>query len=100
MMVLKLREMRGARVDRITRFYAAKSVRMCIACRQRDLQKNLIRFKVMESFLQLYDGSGRSFYVCVSCLPKPKTQQSIKKILKKAENLQQQIEEIVQICQK
>lgn len=87
-------------MSKVTRYYATKSVRMCVACKQRDLQRNLIRFKALESALQLYDGSGRSFYVCYMCLPQRKTQQIVKRIVKKAGNLQEQIEEIVQICQK
>ncbi len=83
----------------IVQYYATKSVRMCVVCRQRDLQKNLIRFKSLESALQLYDGSGRSFYVCRVCLPQRKAYQMIKRIVKKADSLQEQIEEIVQICQ-
>lgn len=83
-----------------TRYYAEKSVRMCVVCKQRDLQKNLLRFNVLESVLQLYDGRGRSFYVCYECLLQRKTQQIIKKIVKKVDNLQEQIEEIAQICQK
>lgn len=98
-MVLKLRK-DNLNVSEIARYYAARSVRMCVVCRQRDLQKNLLRFKAIETMLQLYDGSGRSFYVCSVCLPKHKAQQVIKRIVKKAENLHEQIEEIVQICQK
>lgn len=87
-------------MNKITRYYATNSVRMCVVCRQRDLQKNLLRFKVLESALQLYCGSGRSFYVCYMCFPQRKAQKVIKRIVKNADNLQEQIEEIVQICQK
>lgn len=83
-----------------TRYYAEKSVRMCVVCRQRDQQKNLLRFKVLEFALQPYDGSGRSFYLCCKCLSQHKTHQVVKRIVKKANNLQEQIEEIAQICQK
>lgn len=81
-------------------YYADKSVRMCVVCRCRELQKNLLRFKVLESRLQFYDGCGRSFYVCYSCLPQSKALQSIKRIVRRADGLKEQIEEIVQICQK
>lgn len=87
-------------MNAIARYYAENSVRMCVVCRQRDLQKNLLRFKVLESALQLYDGNGRSFYVCYNCLLQHKTHQIVKKIVKKADNLQEQIEEIAQKCQK
>lgn len=82
-----------------TRYYSEKSVRMCFACRQRDLQKNLMRFKVLDFALQFYDGNGRSFYLCCQCLSQRKTHKIIKRIVKKANNLQEQIEEIALICQ-
>ncbi len=84
----------------ITKFYSIKSIRMCIVCRKRDLQKNLIRFNVLESKLQLYSGCGRSFYICCDCLQKDKTYKSIKRFVGKVDNLKEQIEEIIKICQK
>lgn len=43
-------------------------LRMCISCRQRDAQDNLIRLQCEESQLSLYRGTGRSFYICKICL--------------------------------
>ncbi|HEY9203311.1 MAG TPA: hypothetical protein VIM82_03175 [Sulfurimonas sp.] len=43
-------------------------LRMCISCRQRDVQDNLIRLQCMDSQLSLFRGSGRSFYLCKVCL--------------------------------
>ncbi|WP_428733080.1 hypothetical protein [Sulfurimonas sp.] len=41
---------------------------MCISCRQRDVQNNLIRLQCIDSQLSLFRGSGRSFYICKICL--------------------------------
>lgn len=43
-------------------------LRMCISCRQRDAQNNLIRLQCFESQLSLFRGNGRSFYICEICL--------------------------------
>lgn len=43
-------------------------LRMCISCRQRDSQNNLLRLQCFGSELSLYRGSGRSFYTCKICL--------------------------------
>ena len=43
-------------------------LRMCISCRQRDLQNKLIRFQCDNSQLSLFSGDGRSFYLCKICL--------------------------------
>ena len=80
--------------------YSKKSIRMCVACRKRELQKDLFRFNVMESVLQLYNGKGRSFYLCCKCSREGTTYRSVKKFVKKAQNLKEQFEEIMQICQK
>lgn len=82
------------------RFYSRNSVRMCVVCRKRDLQRNLLRFKYLESHLTLYDGNGRSFYLCCECSKKDKIENNIKRIVKKAQNIKEQLEEILQICQK
>ncbi|PLY16488.1 MAG: hypothetical protein C0628_00515 [Sulfurimonas sp.] len=43
-------------------------LRMCISCRQRDIQYNLIRLQCIDSQLSLFRGNGRSFYICKACL--------------------------------
>lgn len=45
-----------------------KPVRMCISCRQRDEQKNLLRLICKDGNLEKFDGNGRSFYICQNCL--------------------------------
>lgn len=42
-------------------------VRMCIACRERDLQINLIRLQEENQHIFPYKGYGRSFYLCTIC---------------------------------
>jgi len=40
---------------------------MCIACRNRESQKDLIRLQIKEKRITPYSGSGRSFYLCRKC---------------------------------
>ena len=42
--------------------------RMCVSCRQRDAQSNLLRLRCSDGELSLFDGVGRSFYLCKTCL--------------------------------
>jgi len=43
-------------------------LRMCISCRQRDIQNKLIRLQCENAQLSLFRGNGRSFYLCKVCL--------------------------------
>ncbi len=43
-------------------------IRMCVACRMRQPQKDLLRLKSSENQIMEFDGKGRSFYVCGNCL--------------------------------
>jgi len=42
-------------------------IRMCIACRERDLQKKLIRLQQDNNNIFPYTSQGRSFYLCGLC---------------------------------
>ncbi len=42
-------------------------IRMCIACRVRQLQKELIRLQQSRDNIFPYSGKGRSFYLCRIC---------------------------------
>ncbi|MBD3793088.1 MAG: DUF448 domain-containing protein [Campylobacterales bacterium] len=42
-------------------------IRMCIACRERELQSKLIRLQQDNHKIFPYTGQGRSFYVCDAC---------------------------------
>jgi len=43
---------------------------MCIGCRQRISQKELIRLQYVEKKLTYFSGKGRSFYLCGECSSK------------------------------
>jgi len=43
-------------------------IRMCISCRSRIPQGNLIRLKQDGELIIAYDGRGRSFYLCSDCI--------------------------------
>lgn len=45
----------------------SQPIRMCIACRHRFPQNSLIRLKQANQEIIAYDGTGRSFYLCVEC---------------------------------
>jgi len=42
-------------------------IRMCIACRERELQEKLIRLQENNNHIFPYTGVGRSFYLCSDC---------------------------------
>ncbi len=42
-------------------------IRMCIACRVRQPQKELIRLQQNRDNISPYSGKGRSFYLCRIC---------------------------------
>jgi len=50
----------------------SKPIRMCVNCRVRFFQKDLIRLQKIESEVVAYKGSGRSFYICKECLESSK----------------------------
>jgi predicted RNA-binding protein YlxR (DUF448 family) len=62
-------------------------IRMCVACRKRDLQANLYRLQCKDKKLMKFSGSGRSFYVCKSCVDSKKFIKYLSKLcdLKKEE---------------
>ena len=45
-----------------------KPLRMCIVCRARLNKENLLRLKCENKKLVSFDGYGRSFYICKTCL--------------------------------
>ncbi len=47
-------------------------IRMCISCRERHQQKLLIRLQCNEGLLEAFKKSGRSFYICNTCLDNEK----------------------------
>ena len=47
-------------------------IRMCIQCRERSAQDNLVRLQCKEKKIEAFNGIGRSIYVCASCIENPK----------------------------
>lgn len=43
-------------------------LRMCVSCRIRDTQNKLLRLQCIDASLEIFKGSGRSFYICNDCL--------------------------------
>lgn len=80
-----------------------KPIRMCVVCRTRFVQKELIRLKILNEKLVFFDGFGRSVYLCVDCLWDLKVHhklQKLKQISKDKEQLCLNIQEIREKCQR
>jgi len=43
-------------------------IRMCVSCRDRKAQPELLRLSCVDGSLEKFQGVGRSFYLCKSCL--------------------------------
>ena len=57
-------------------------VRMCVVCRERLLQKEMLRLQHKENDIIKFSGSGRSFYICKSCINDKKLDKIIQRICK------------------
>jgi len=55
-------------------------IRMCIACRVRQLQKKLIRLQQYNNGIFPFSGRGRSFYLCSIC---SKNEKKVKGLIKR-----------------
>ena len=58
----------------------SQPIRMCISCRDRKPQSDLLRLKMEDKDIIAYDGSGRSFYLCDVC---SKNQKKIKGLIRR-----------------
>ena len=58
----------------------SQPIRMCIACRSRHPQNTLIRLKQTGNNVLVYDGQGRSFYLCLDCV---KNEKKVKGLVKR-----------------
>ena len=58
----------------------SQPIRMCIACRSRHPQNTLIRVKLSGKEVVIYDGQGRSFYLCTDCV---KNEKKVKGLVKR-----------------
>jgi len=63
----------------------SQPIRMCISCRDRHPQKSLIRLKLEGKDVVLFDGKGRSFYLCSSCSKNEKKIKGLTKRFKQEE---------------
>jgi predicted RNA-binding protein YlxR (DUF448 family) len=52
-------------------------IRMCVTCRVRKLQKELIRLQHKDNSIVPYSGQGRSLYLCSVCSSKDKKVRSL-----------------------
>jgi len=60
----------------------SQPIRMCITCRSRHPQKSLIRLKQDGKKIVTFNGTGRSFYLCPSCVKDEKKRKGLAKRLK------------------
>ncbi|WP_095273708.1 DUF448 domain-containing protein [Helicobacter sp. 11S03491-1] len=85
------------------RFSSKKAMRMCICCRKRLIQNELLRFKIEHVKIKLFDGNGRSFYICKECMSSDKIIGSLAKLKNAPKDkniIKEHIEEIRSIWQK
>ena len=60
---------------------------MCVVCRNRLPQTNMLRLQCKNGELVRFDGDGRSFYLCKNCENSKKLDKFIKRICKKNINI-------------
>lgn len=70
---------------------------MCIACRSRLPQNNLIRLKQVNNHIVRYDGIGRSFYLCDECSTNEK---KIKGLIKRFKENEERLVELLKELKK
>jgi len=58
----------------------SQPIRMCIACRNKHPQNTLIRLRQDDKDVIAFDGKGRSFYLCDSCV---KNEKKVKGLVKR-----------------
>ena len=60
-----------------------KPIRMCIVCRKRKPQTELIRLKFLKEKQKIteFNGYGRSFYICHNCIDSKRLLKALKKHL-------------------
>ena len=47
-------------------------IRMCVVCRSRLLQNEMLRLQCKNQEIIRFSGEGRSFYICNECISNPK----------------------------
>jgi len=69
---------------------------MCILCRKRFYQYELIRLQCKNGYLVKFEGSGRSFYLCKECINDKKLSKKIAYLCKiSKEKAKEQIESLL-----
>jgi len=72
------------------------SIRTCVVCRKKLLQKELNRLQCKEKKLIAFSGIGRSFYICNVCLEdEKKTEKALYRSCKNKDNYIVQLREIL-----
>ena len=56
--------------------------RMCVVCRDRLSQAEMLRLQCKENDVIKFSGMGRSFYICKDCINDKKLDKIIQKICK------------------
>ncbi|PHR55738.1 MAG: hypothetical protein COA44_09795 [Arcobacter sp.] len=69
-------------------------IRMCLQCRQRFPQGDLLRLQCKDKKIQAFDGIGRSQYVCVTCIENPKL---VKQLAGRCKCVKESHEEIISL---
>ncbi|WP_349636714.1 MULTISPECIES: DUF448 domain-containing protein [Sulfurimonadaceae] len=72
-------------------------VRMCVSCRKREAQNQLLRLQCAERSLRPYSGTGRSFYLCPECFTAKQTAKALARQCKSGEieRLLNELKEII-----
>jgi predicted RNA-binding protein YlxR (DUF448 family) len=70
----------------------SQPIRMCITCRNRHPQNSLIRLKQEAKDVIAYNGSGRSFYLCILC---SQDEKKIKGLVKRFKQEQEQFTKLL-----
>lgn len=79
-------------------YFSSKSIRMCIGCRQKLLQQELLRLRHSDGKISAFEGSGRSFYFCKECLQDERILCRSLSRFRGLEKRQQSIKEIQEIA--
>jgi len=76
-----------------------KPIRMCINCRVRLSQNDLIRLHCVDRVISPHNGKGRSFYICLTCLDNKKLKKSLSRECKaNLGNFEQIVEQLKEIA--
>lgn len=70
----------------------SQPTRMCIACRSRHPQNTLIRLKLSGKEVVVYDGQGRSLYLCNDCV---KNEKKVKGLVKRFKQNKEQFTKLL-----